>query len=386
MKSIFCLFLCLLLTTITHYARARAAAPVDTGWVGMGPTQAAASPNDPYYYKLVQVNGSASRYATVIELAVSGDANFYDQQGTYQIRVDKFDGTAGRFDGLEIQCVSGNPAAATFYVYNNALWLKSNYKWGLIAYRTIAQFHASPIVAAPYAQTTTMPAGFLTTTSSYGLKCDFDNNSFYQLPYQDMRGNLSVPGNIGAGVVPNYALHVLSPGNTGKAAAYLWGENYGTAIGTLNATAAHYAFAVLNNAKTDGSSAPGGGKPLLYVRGDGNVGIGTSVPQAKLAVKGDIFAQRVKVTQTGWADFVFHPEYKLPGLLEVERFVKEHRHLPEIPSQKEIEQNGQDIGEMNKKLLQKIEELTLYLIEMKKENEDLRKRMEIVEGKQNNNH
>ncbi|QJB42431.1 hypothetical protein HF324_33105 [Chitinophaga oryzae] len=386
MKSIFrlCHVLVFCLLTTIPYAHAIAAAPVDTGWVGIGPTQAAASPNDPYYYKLVQVNGSASRYATVIELAISGDANFYDQQGTYQIRVDKYDGTPGRFDGLEIRCVSGNPAAATFYVYNDALWLKSNYKWGLIAYRTIAQFHASPLVAAPFAQTTTMPAGFLATTGSYGLKCDFDNNKFYQLPFQDTQGNLSVPGNIGAGTVPGYTLHVISPGNTNKAAAYLWGENYGTAIGTLNATAAHYAFAVLNNAKTDGSSAEGGGKPLLYVRGDGNVGIGTSVPQAKLAVKGDIFAQRVKVTQTGWADFVFHPEYKLPGLLEVERFVKQHRHLPEIPSQQEVEQNGQDVGEMNKKLLQKVEELTLYLIEMKKENEDLRKRMEAVEKKQDN--
>lgn len=385
MKSIIRLYLqlviCLLLIILANCTYAEGVAPVDTGWVVIGPTQVGASPYDQYFYKLVQVNGSTARYGTTIELAVNADENYFDQQGTYQIRVDKYEGTPGRFDGLEIRCMSGNPTAATFYVFNNALWVRANYKWGLIAYRTIAQFHASPIVAAPYSQTTTAPTGFLATTGTYGLKCDFDNNKFYQLPYQDTRGNLSIAGNIGVGVVPNYALHVSSPGNTNRAAAYLWGENYGTAVGTLNATAAQYAFAVLNNANPDGSSAAGGGKPLFYVRGDGNVGIGTSLPQAKLAVKGDVFAQKIKVTQTGWADFVFHPDYKLPTLPEIERFIKEHRHLPEVPSEEEVERDGQDIGEINKKLLQKVEELTLYLIEIKKENEDLRKRMETVEVK-----
>lgn len=386
MKSIFRLCrkitICLLFVTMAHIAYVKGAVPVDTGWVTMGPTQTAVSPYDQYYYKLVQVNGSTARYGTTIELAVNADENYFDQQATYQVRVDKYEGTANRFDGLEVRCISGNPAAATFYVFNDALWLRSNYKWGLISYRTVAQFHGSPLVAAPFAQTTTAPVGFLATTGTYGLKCDFDNNKFYQLPYQDTKGNLAVAGNIGAGVVPNYALHTVSPGNTNRAAAYLWGENYGTAIGTLNATAANYAFAVLNNANPDGSSAPGGGKPLLFVRGDGNVGIGTSVPQAKLAVKGDVFALKIKVTQTGWADFVFHPDYKLPALQDVEQFVKEHRHLPEIPSQKDVERDGLDIGEINKKLLQKVEELTLYLIEMKKENDDLKKRMEAVEKKQ----
>jgi hypothetical protein len=104
---------------------------------------------------------------------------------------------------------------------------------------------------------------------------------------------------------------------------------------------------------------------LMKIDPNGNVGIGTSVLGAyKLAVAGTIGAKKVKVTQDGWADFVFDPEYHLPSLQSVSAFIKEHKHLPEIPSAKEVAADGLDLGEMNKKLLQKVEELTLYLIEM----------------------
>jgi len=106
----------------------------------------------------------------------------------------------------------------------------------------------------------------------------------------------------------------------------------------------------------------------MTINSAGNVGIGTTSPGSyKLAVEGAIGARKVKVTQASWADFVFHPDYELPTLQEVERFIKANRHLPEIPSAREVESDGLDVGEMNKKLLQKIEELTLYMIEMKKE-------------------
>ncbi|CAL1519022.1 hypothetical protein [Chitinophaga sp. MM2321] len=73
------------------------------------------------------------------------------------------------------------------------------------------------------------------------------------------------------------------------------------------------------------------------------------------------------MTQTGWPDYVFHPDYELPSLQYVERFIREHRHLPGVASEKEILKDGLDLGEMNKTLLQKIEELTLYVIDLKKE-------------------
>ncbi|WP_157986587.1 hypothetical protein [Chitinophaga alhagiae] len=100
----------------------------------------------------------------------------------------------------------------------------------------------------------------------------------------------------------------------------------------------------------------------------GNVGIGTETPgTCKLAVEGTIGARKVKVTQQVWADHVFADTYSLPTLYELEAFVKAHKHLPEVPTEREVIANGVDLGEMNKTLLQKVEELTLYLIEHRKE-------------------
>ncbi|MBW8683466.1 hypothetical protein [Chitinophaga rhizophila] len=110
-------------------------------------------------------------------------------------------------------------------------------------------------------------------------------------------------------------------------------------------------------------------------KSDGNVGIGTTtLGTYKLAVNGTIGAKKVKVTQAGWADYVFNDEYILPSLDSVEQFIKKNRHLPEIPSEAEVISDGQDVGEMNKLLLKKVEELTLYLIEMRKE-------LEVIKGK-----
>ncbi|MCV9928319.1 centromere protein H [Flavobacterium sp. LS1R49] len=100
----------------------------------------------------------------------------------------------------------------------------------------------------------------------------------------------------------------------------------------------------------------------------GNVGIGTTNPTAKLTVAGDINAREVRVTVNAGADFVFENEYNLPSLTTVETYIKENKHLPEIASAKEMQESGINLSEMNIKLLQKVEELTLYTIEQHKEN------------------
>lgn len=105
---------------------------------------------------------------------------------------------------------------------------------------------------------------------------------------------------------------------------------------------------------------------LMYIKQGGNIGIGTTTPKAKLAVNGDILTTKIKVTQSGWPDYVFEPSYVLPTLQQLEIFVKEHKHLPDIPSASEVEEQGIDLGQNQAKLLQKIEELTLYLIEQNK--------------------
>lgn len=102
---------------------------------------------------------------------------------------------------------------------------------------------------------------------------------------------------------------------------------------------------------------------------DGNVGIGTTVPKEKLSVNGKIRAHEIKVETANWPDYVFAKDYQLPSLQETEQHIKEKGHLPGIPSAEEVKANGVDLGEMNGKLLKKIEELTLHLIELKKEND-----------------
>jgi len=148
---------------------------------------------------------------------------------------------------------------------------------------------------------------------------------------------------------------------------------------------------------------PGGG---LTIAPDGNIGVGTTTPLAKLDVDGSFKAQsatltgalsaqsakiagrvcakEVIVSLSGspcWPDFVFDKEYKLPTLSEVEQFITENKHLPDVPSAAEVEANGVNIGEMNAVLIRKVEELTLYIIEQEKLMKKLEKQLSEIENK-----
>ena len=98
----------------------------------------------------------------------------------------------------------------------------------------------------------------------------------------------------------------------------------------------------------------------------GNVGIGVYPSTYKLEVNGTTRSKEV-IVETGWADYVFEENYKLRSIDEMEAFVKENKHLPNIPKASEIEKNGLKIGETNKAMMEKIEELALYIIQLKKE-------------------
>lgn len=121
----------------------------------------------------------------------------------------------------------------------------------------------------------------------------------------------------------------------------------------------------------------------FFVNNDGKVGIGTATPDYALTVNGIISAdsiringgiktKSVEVTLTGWPDYVFGDDYELISLKDVEEFINKNKHLPGIPSEKEVLSNGIELGNMNKLLLEKVEELTLYVIDLQKQVDELK--------------
>lgn len=112
-----------------------------------------------------------------------------------------------------------------------------------------------------------------------------------------------------------------------------------------------------------------------------NVGIGTTNPTSKLTVAGNINSREVKVTVDAGADFVFDTNYNLPSLDSVDKYIKANKHLPEIASADEMKKEGINLSEMNIKLLQKLEEMTLYMIDMKKELAKQKQEIEQVKSK-----
>jgi len=149
------------------------------------------------------------------------------------------------------------------------------------------------------------------------------------------------------------------------------------------------------------STAGGGGvvQPLNFYVGaqtmrlepNGKVIIGTpsggSPGSYKLYVQQGILTEKVKVAVDGtaqWADHVFAPSYKLRSLDEVESFINKNKHLPGIPSAEEVVKEGVDLGTMDARLLEKIEELTLYVIGLKKDMEKMKKENESLKNQINN--
>lgn len=115
--------------------------------------------------------------------------------------------------------------------------------------------------------------------------------------------------------------------------------------------------------------------PSVFSITSGNVRIGTAneYPDYKLAVNGKILCTEMKVKlYEQWPDYVFKPDYKLRTLQEVDQYIQINKHLPELPSAKEVTETGINVGEMNAKLVKKVEELTLYIIALQKEMDQLK--------------
>jgi hypothetical protein len=126
---------------------------------------------------------------------------------------------------------------------------------------------------------------------------------------------------------------------------------------------------------------------LMTIKMNGNVGIGTTNPGTyKLAVEGNIGARDLIVTNVPWSDYVFRPGYRLRPLSEVNAYIQANHHLPDIPSEAEVKEKGVSVGEMQSKLLAKVEELTLHMIQaddrnnrLDQQNRELRDRIARLE-------
>ncbi|RBL90416.1 hypothetical protein [Chitinophaga flava] len=174
------------------------------------------------------------------------------------------------------------------------------------------------------------------------------------------------------GTVANSQSHlILSTGATANAGSI--GSVTWTVPNAPGAKGVAYIGAIMDKAATTDASGflvfatADKGLPLerMRISPDGNIGIGAQPQQDyKLAVNGTIGSRKVKVTQETWADMVFDPAYQLPSLNEVAAHIEQNKHLPGIPSAAEVTTRGLDLGEMQKLQMQKIEELTLYIIEL----------------------
>lgn len=111
----------------------------------------------------------------------------------------------------------------------------------------------------------------------------------------------------------------------------------------------------------------------LIITNKGNTGIGTEIPDAKLAVNGDIHSKEVRIDLNNWPDYVFEKNYILPTIAEAEQHIKDKGHLINMPSAETIELKGLELGEITRLQQEKIEELTLYIIELNKRIESLEK-------------
>ncbi len=212
----------------------------------------------------------------------------------------------------------------------------------------------------------------------------FPPNGNVGIGVADPQEKLEVNGSIKLGgaaeVKLTHSLNVssLNPGVT-QLAASITGRMWGHFLIDIYGNDAKDAFAVRTDSDSDGvlDNIP------FLVNNLGNVGIGTITPVDKLSVNGRIRAKEVKVEIANWPDYVFHEDYALQPLPDLEAYIKQHGRLPGMPSAEEAEAEGIDLGEMNRRLLEKVEELSLYVIELRKEIDVLRTGSENIHSHQN---
>jgi hypothetical protein len=235
--------------------------------------------------------------------------------------------------------------------------------------------------------------GNANTFSAFGTK---DNNSIPVITNNQLRMWIDNDGNVGIGntfdpterldvlgnvkatglIIPTNAAagKVLTSDANGNATwqdATGGGGSSGWALGGNNVASA----TKLGNTSAQDLLITTDNQTRILVNANGTVGIGTTQinENYKLFVEGSIRARKIRVDPAAWPDYVFDQQYKLPSLAEVAQFIQQHHHLPDMPPAAEVEKNGLDLGDNQALLLKKIEELTLYIIDLNNKVEKLAK-------------
>ncbi len=207
---------------------------------------------------------------------------------------------------------------------------------------------------------------YFKTTDNFIRMRNTASMEFSATRYNFLDGRVAL-GNIN-GNIPQANIHVF-----GKS-----GENANIMLQpTDNTKDAAIIFRNTSNTISVGSNNLMNFAATSYSFTTGKVGIGcvNDMNDFALAVQGGIVSSKVSVIDIdSWPDFVFGNNYKLMNLYELEQFINANQHLPNVPSAEEVSANGIDLGEMNAVLLQKVEELTLHIIELQKQIDELKAR------------
>jgi len=271
-------------------------------------------------------------------------------------KFEVWDGNAGKFTFSAANCTSGYEIAQTIDDTGYRLNVGSTIRDYKIAVNGLNKFAIT--------NTGNVGIGTIAPTEILDIKGNVNLNN----QYSPTTGSLN----------PGYYVYKYGITSYGMKLQYTDGK-YGTMIFGPNQSNRFIGFGKVGAELTDSQI-------IEYMRVDlnnGYVGIGTKTPDQALTVKGKIHANEViiDVLYPIVPDFVFKPSYRLMPLNQVEEYVKSNNHLPDVPSATEVSKNGMSIGEMQNKLLQKIEELTLYVIEQQKTNNQQSAKIEELERK-----
>jgi hypothetical protein len=254
--------------------------------------------------------------------------------------------------------------------------------------------HAWVNLIAPETKETGILFGKPSHIANGGIVYDINNNMNFRTNGNVIRMNLSSTGLLGIGRTPiSYSLEI---GGANPAIGLFSGSTLGGVLfptdSTLQITSKYGIVGAGGDQAGDLILQPPSSFPILY---PGKVGIGTNAPKAKLhingnamigagnpatgyalSINGKIICTEAKVqVNTAWPDYVFRKEYKLMPLEELKKFIQQNNHLPNLPPAAEVEKNGLELGDLMKRLTEKVEELTLYILELKNENAELKNRL-----------